>query len=545
MTRAAIYARFSSDLQDVRSIGDQVALCRAYAERQGWTVASIYADAAISGASTQGREAFGRMVADAEMKCFNLILAEDLSRLSRNMVDIETFRERLEFIGVELRTVADGVVTQMHSAFKGLMNAMQLKVIAAHTKRGISGRVRDGFSGGGLTYGYAAGAEKGTRFIVEQEAIAVRRIFADYVAGRSPRAIAAALNAEGVKPPRGREWLASSINGNTARGSGILGNTLYDGRMIWNRVSMRKVPGTNKRISRPNPQSEWQVTAVPQLRIVDAGTFAAAQSQKKERSHARPEQSRRPRHLLAGLLKCGCCGSAMVVQNRAHGGRSIYCCRRKEGGRCANAHVYQLGPIEQRVVAGLKAQLADPRAIERFLAAYVAERKRLAAAGAGKRMSLEKALAQAAREIGRIVDLLVREMIAEAEAAKRLPELRQRKEILEADLAAIAPVPNVVVLHPATVKRYLDSVADLAATLSRRMVEGHEDVALALRGLVIAVIVHPKKGEPDIEITGRLAALTGAAAFPQQTITSGSTAVARARYRRPPTPIFTFILRAV
>jgi site-specific DNA recombinase len=50
--RAAIYARFSSDLQDLRSIADQVDLAQRYAEARNLNVIGIYDDAAISGAST-------------------------------------------------------------------------------------------------------------------------------------------------------------------------------------------------------------------------------------------------------------------------------------------------------------------------------------------------------------------------------------------------------------------------------------------------------------------------------------------------------------
>jgi DNA invertase Pin-like site-specific DNA recombinase len=49
--RVAIYARFSSDLQDIRSIADQLALAREHAARQGWHVVAEFTDAAISGAS--------------------------------------------------------------------------------------------------------------------------------------------------------------------------------------------------------------------------------------------------------------------------------------------------------------------------------------------------------------------------------------------------------------------------------------------------------------------------------------------------------------
>src|SRR5262245_15576750 len=106
--RAAIYARFSTERQDARSIDDQLNICRAYAERLGWIVVGHYADAAVSGGSAHGREAFGRLIADAEAGRFDLILAEDIERWSRNLADIERFRERMEFLGVALRTIADG-----------------------------------------------------------------------------------------------------------------------------------------------------------------------------------------------------------------------------------------------------------------------------------------------------------------------------------------------------------------------------------------------------------------------------------------------------
>ena len=50
MTRVALYARYSSDNQRDASIADQLSVCRRYAEREGWTVAEVYSDHAVSGA---------------------------------------------------------------------------------------------------------------------------------------------------------------------------------------------------------------------------------------------------------------------------------------------------------------------------------------------------------------------------------------------------------------------------------------------------------------------------------------------------------------
>src|SRR6266478_5726146 len=80
--RAAIYARFSSELQRDESIEDQVEVCRRQIERQGWTVTKIYSDRAQSGAS-KFRPQYQQMIADAERKQFDILVCEALDRLGR------------------------------------------------------------------------------------------------------------------------------------------------------------------------------------------------------------------------------------------------------------------------------------------------------------------------------------------------------------------------------------------------------------------------------------------------------------------------------
>ena len=46
-----IYARYSSDNQREASIADQLRICRAFAERHGWTIGDGYSDHAVSGAT--------------------------------------------------------------------------------------------------------------------------------------------------------------------------------------------------------------------------------------------------------------------------------------------------------------------------------------------------------------------------------------------------------------------------------------------------------------------------------------------------------------
>ena len=134
--RSALYARFSSELQDERSIIDQIALARKYAETRGLAVAEVYQDAAISGASTLNRPGLQKLVSDAARSKFEVVVTESLDRLSRSQADIAALYERLTFLGVRIETLADGAVSEIHVGLKGTMSALFLKDLAQKTRRG-------------------------------------------------------------------------------------------------------------------------------------------------------------------------------------------------------------------------------------------------------------------------------------------------------------------------------------------------------------------------------------------------------------------------
>ena len=83
MSRAVIYARFSTELQNEKSTEDQIALCRAYAARQGMNVIASHEDKARSGASVFGRDGLMRLMDAARDRTFDVVIVEALDRLSR------------------------------------------------------------------------------------------------------------------------------------------------------------------------------------------------------------------------------------------------------------------------------------------------------------------------------------------------------------------------------------------------------------------------------------------------------------------------------
>ena len=120
--KVAIYARYSSDNQRDASIADQMRVCRAFAERQGWAISQEYSDHAVSGA-TLLRSGFQALMRAALNRTFDVGLAESLDRFSRDQEDTAGLFKRLTFAGVNIVTLAEGDITHLHIGFKGTMNA--------------------------------------------------------------------------------------------------------------------------------------------------------------------------------------------------------------------------------------------------------------------------------------------------------------------------------------------------------------------------------------------------------------------------------------
>ncbi|WP_367159015.1 recombinase family protein [Mesorhizobium sp.] len=528
--RAAIYARFSTELQNEKSTEDQIALCRAYAVRNGLNVVAIYEDKARSGASVFGRDGLATLMEAARQNTFDTVVVEALDRLSRDMADLAGLYKRLSFLGIEIQAVHDGTADAILIGIRGLVGQMQREDGAKKVRRGMAGVIRDGRHAGGRAYGYrTVPGRPGELEIVKEEAEIVRQIFAAYESGRAPRDLARDLNREGVAPPRGIRWNGSTINGNAQRGAGVLFNELYVGRLIWNKVRMVKNPDTGKRVSRPNPKDQWQTKEVPHLRIIDDETWRKAQALKTERVRVFSHFKRRPSHLLSGLLRCGLCGSGLSVHDRDKTGKTrIRCSAVRESGSCSNRRILYLPEIEKAVLDGMREQLKAPELIEAYVRKYNEERRRLAAQANAMRTKLETRRDRIEGERQRTIDLVIRSVIAEEDAKQRIAELKAQRLQVEAQLTGLDDPPSTVALHPATLERYIETVDTLSIALADHAIATDDRGPLIqnFRALVHSVTVHPKPAREgfEIEVKGKLAALIGGRLFPNARYTEKRTA---------------------
>lgn len=510
--RAAIYARFSSDLQRDRSIEDQIEVCRAYADRQGMDVVEVYADRAKSGASMHGRDGIQQLIADGRQRLFDVVLTETLSRLGRDEGDRAEIRKHMTFAGVKIMTPGDGEVNRLTDGIKALVDAQYLEDLKVMIRRGMAGVTRDGRHAGGRAYGYRPVLGKpGELEIVEDEAAIVRRIYAEYAAGATPRSIATTLNAERIPAPRGNYWSESALQGNKARGHGILVNPLYGGELVWNRTRFIKDPDSGRRVSRVNPIAEWQRAAAPHLAIVDAEIVAAVKARSGEIGKAPAWKARKPKALLAGLIKCGCCGAGMSIKDRSAGRVRIHCSAARQGA-CSNTRAVYLDTIEPVVLSGLKAKLKDKAAIALYLRTYNEERRALAADSTNHRAKLSRRLAAAQRELDRVVGALVKGILSEEEAAEQLPPLRAEIAQVKSETTAVGEPPKIIELHPTAIRDYLSTVDELERAMSKD--EGMHPASGPIRALIDRVIVTPEGAGHHVRVEGKLDALIGGGQFP-------------------------------
>jgi hypothetical protein len=162
-------------------------------------------------------------------------------------------------------------------------------------RRGKKGRFRDGYHPGGACYGYVNEPIEDTsrrgvhgRFEVigckqrinEEQAAIVRRIFREYIEGRSSTQIARALNKDEVPPPQGARSRCEASWSKEAVYS-ILTNERYIGNVYWNRTYQVIDPDTGKMKSRLRSEKEVMYRHDEDLRIISDEVFEAAKEQRK------------------------------------------------------------------------------------------------------------------------------------------------------------------------------------------------------------------------------------------------------------------------
>ncbi|MEE7437994.1 hypothetical protein MOR12E_00960 [Methylobacterium oryzae] len=271
---------------------------------------------------------------------------------------------------------------------------------------------------------------------------------------------------------------------------------------------MIKDPDTGKRISRPNPQTEWQRVAAPELRIVEEGLYEAARTLKDERAQE-PRGTRRPVHLLSGLLRCGCCGSGYSVHDRDKTGKTrIRCSAVRESGICTNRRVVYLEVVERSTLTGLVDLLDSPHLMDEYLEVYNSRRVTLASAGPQERAKLVAQRDVADAELKRVQRALIRGLLDEAEAEVEIVRLRRELQAIDRQLDLIGHEAQLITVKVRTLAYYRRNADGLIRVMDGHIQAGANriEASQALRDLIKTVTIHPSgpRASFDIEVEGRL-----------------------------------------
>lgn len=373
----------------------------------------------------------------------------------------------------------------------------------------MEGRVLQGKSAGGLSYGYAMVRKfdgngqpiRGERTINEDEAKIVRQIFADYLKGKSPRKIAHDLNAAGIPGPRGSEWAASTINGNRKRGTGILNNEIYVGILVWDRQKFSKDPSTGKRVARPNDAAMAKRVDVPELRIIDQDVWEKVRAYQGslDRKLSMGDK-RRPPKLFSHLLKCGCCGGGMSIVAQGRYG----CSTARNKGTCDNRLTVMETDIEKRVLHALKNRLMQKDLCDAFCRKYTEYLNQTRMAHNAARAENVAELEKVERGIRKLIQS-IKDGVPGSVLKDEAIMLEQRKADLTRALDETQESP--VLIHPNMAHRYSIHVQNLIASLNDP--ERRDESAQMVRKLIDRIVFTPNDDRSAlvIDLMGHLAGI--------------------------------------
>lgn len=496
--RTGCYARYSTDRQSDTSLDDQIRCCREYAARYGWSWqdGQIYTDAAISGASIDGRAGLQALLMAAAQphRPFDVLLVDDSSRVARDLADALRVLQRLRFAGARVVYISQGIDSASEQAetlvaVHGLVDGLYLREMASKIRRGLAGQLERGFSTGSSAYGYRAvpvpdpsgrldpkgyPALLGKRLEVNDvEAHVIRGIFESYVAGSGLPTIVHRLNTQGIPGPRGATWKFGAVRR-------LLRNERLTGKQIWGQRRHEQRPGTRQKVPRLLPRGEWRIADRPDLRIISDELWMAAQA----RATLTATVPRQPgsalmrgrsavlhsHHLFSGFLRCGICGGAVTSVSGGKGTPRYGCSRHSKNGAsaCTNRLTIRAKVADAVLLDGLQAELLRPETVS-----YIAERLAAALNDMADQRPLRRAELQRSREE---VAQKLRNLTKAVEDGLGTASIFEALKHREAELRAVdehlsapkEPLTERLAVIPTWVRQQLEDAAGLLRDVPER-----------------------------------------------------------------------------
>lgn len=316
--RVAAYCRVSTDKeQQEHSFETQKEM---YTEmimmKPNWQMAGIYADEGITGTIAKKRPDFMRMIEDCRKGKIDLIITKSVSRFSRNNLDCLLYVRELKEMGIPIIFEKEGINTLQVSSellitlFSGLSQA-ESESISMNVKIGKRQSLKNGnvpFSYKSFL-GYRKGAD-GKPEIDEEQAVIIRRIFAEYLAGKSLLDIVKGLTADEIPTARGK------TNWSSARVQSILTNEKYKGDALLQKTYI--VDCISKKSKKNNGELPMYYVENNHPAIIERAVFDRVQEEISRRNSKKKVKQvgtktelgkYSGKYALSEILYCGNCGT--------------------------------------------------------------------------------------------------------------------------------------------------------------------------------------------------------------------------------------------
>lgn len=465
--RIAAYCRVSTDKEEqIDSLNHQKDFFVEYAKRNGHKLFRLYADEGISGTSLKKREEFKRLLLDAELGLFDMVVVKDISRFARNTVDALQSIRKLKSMGISTLFLTANMDSMGDSEFiLTLFSAM-----AQEESNNLSKRVK---------WGKKINAEKGrvpqkifgydridnfTLEINPEEARIIRKIFALYnEQGLGCRTISMTLNRDQDKTKFGNDWNARGVRR-------VLVNPIYCGILVNHKYEIEDFL-TGKQINLPKEEQFFHER--PSWAIVEPEVFQRTQeimeSRRVKYDSGEPFKEARysSKHIFSTLIKCEHCGRSFTRKSYTYVNTRVY-------WRCVTNDQYTAEKCDNRTC------LDEPQLLQRlreyfsslienrdaFIASILASLDKQLPASQNPEI-IQKEIAEKRKKLlykkDRYQEMYANDILSLAELKEKISGITEELKVLDTDLEKLAMDKKLVsnaeeIIHRYTleIQRFLD-----------------------------------------------------------------------------------------
>ena len=484
LTPAALYARVSSDRQDVDlSVSAQLRALKEYAKANGYSVAREYVDEAESG-RVADRPQFRVMIDEGSKPKapFEAILVWKFSRFTRKREHAVAFKSMLRRKGIRVVSITehsdDSPTGKLMEAIIESVDEFYSENLAQDVVRGMREAASRGFfMASTAPFGYRrikvsdGVKERPTLEVDPATAPVVKEIFKKSLRGSGLKELCKELNDRGITN-RGKRWYKGSLHY-------LLTNEAYTGTAVWGKTSKGEKDPDPVRV-----EGAWPA-------LVSRELFEDVQQAMSDRA---PKVQRPGRvgskFLLSGLLKCGVCGRPYSAQGAKSGQFAYYICSKlhREGAGACSARYLNASKLEAFVVEKIRERILNEETITALVTLVAEEIDTMAGELSGSLEVVEAELGDVRRRLEKLYEAIETSELTLEVLSPRIMSLRHREEQLEAargdaetrleQRRVQLPSTEEIVRYVADFREFLeDGTIPERKALIRNFVEGIEVVA--------------------------------------------------------------------